>query len=382
MYLCFRHGLVPHTEDDYIMKILTIVLNKRCLDARIVFALAICMATALIIFTFFMPDILPLKYFFDAYGVTYFMNSGGNFVLFGDSFENTGVLLSELGFVPGVLPVLGVILISLSIYFAFLRGGQRIPIGLAIFACIWAVVMTIYIGQPSKELLVAALVLAFLVMARTKYGLAFWLVLALLYACYFRQYWFVVLAMFGSTYILGRWLNSFYRWTMLIVLYYGILAFYVDIFMGQPLSSWRNEVNVGRELDPDSMTIIASILPGEDVLSSLINAMGALVMLIFPLPLLMLGQIQHLAAFALIPSSLLLAFLANQRLLKDGRHNMQTYSAVRLLFSYIVVQGLFEPDYGSFLKHLSPFAPVILYLLAASVPIFHRGNYFSSAYRA
>ncbi|HEX3639475.1 MAG TPA: hypothetical protein VHV99_29135, partial [Paraburkholderia sp.] len=33
------------------------------------------------------------------------------------------------------------------------------------------------------------------------------------------------------------------------------------------------------------------------------------------------------------------------------------------LFCFIATQALFEPDYGSYLRHLSPIAPIILYLI-------------------
>lgn len=354
------------------------------MDVSITLILALCMLIILILFALQMPKLLPEKYFFDAIGVADYMATEGDLVIFGNSFENTGLFLSKLGFAPEDLPAFGAILVFSSIFYGLLRGGrsQRIPQGLAIYACIWAVVMTVYLGQPSKEMPVSGLVLAFLLMTRTKTGLVSWLVLALLYASYFRPYWFVVLAIFCGTYLFGRQLNSRFRWLMFVISIYGLLALYVDFVMEQSLSSWRNDINVDRELDPNSVTMIASLLPGEDILSSLLNALGALSMLVVPLPLLMQGQIQYLAAFLLIPSAMLLTYSASRKLLKEGGHNTQSHAAVNLFFSFIVVQGLFEPDYGSFLKHLSPFAPIIMYLLAsaASVPTFHSRKQFLSAH--
>ena len=37
--------------------------------------------------------------------------------------------------------------------------------------------------------------------------------------------------------------------------------------------------------------------------------------------------------------------------------------AVALLLGLVVVQAIFEPDYGSYLKHLSPMLPLFLALL-------------------
>jgi hypothetical protein len=35
-------------------------------------------------------------------------------------------------------------------------------------------------------------------------------------------------------------------------------------------------------------------------------------------------------------------------------------------FSFLMTQAIFEPDYGSFLRHLSPISPLLMYLLLSS----------------
>ncbi|MFP3714096.1 hypothetical protein [Puerhibacterium sp. TATVAM-FAB25] len=225
----------------------------------------------------------------------------------------------------------------------------------------------LYLGQYSKEALLLPVVALALVRGR-RVEPAF-LVAVLAYGAFLRTYWLLVLVLYV---VLRLALARRAGWWALggtAVVAYVALAVGFVAWDGLALDHFRTAVNAVRADGVDAATMIRPLLPGDGVAVGVVNCLAVLVSFAVPVPLLALAAPQHLAAAAfqaLLWWSVLAA--AHRRIVparhgspgRDGPHDPAAARALALLLAFVLVQALFEPDYGSALRHLTPLLPLAL----------------------
>jgi hypothetical protein len=243
------------------------------------------------------------------------------------------------------------------------------------------VLALVYLSQYSKEFV--SLLVAVLVVLLPR-GVRAELVLVGAMICYavtIRPYWGIVVGL----YVVGRFLLPRVRGLipvlLLVVVAYVGLQLMFNTFLEESLSYSRTAVN---ELRADTNipvgSLIVDFLPDQVGLQWL-NAFLVFLSLIAPWPLILggsstylvmavvLGYLWGLVAYSMVR-------LQRERMLIGSRsaggpparallteRRPRPERAVALLLALVVVQTIFEPDYGSYVKHMVPMLPLFLSLL-------------------
>lgn len=222
----------------------------------------------------------------------------------------------------------------------------------------------IYLAQYSKESVIVLLVLTLVLMPRQLYGDLLFVALACGYAYEVRQYWFIVAGLYlGLRFLLrarrARWLPIF------LVISVVVLAFGVKLGMGVDLTSFRTGVNASNRPYADST--IHDYIPVTGPLGSAANVLLTMVLLVVPVPLILALSPSYLVFGGIIS----LLWLCVLRVARTGMHrgwfraDVRLSRAVSLLLAMLAVQAIFEPDYGSYIKHLTPLLPLFFVALRA-----------------
>ena len=203
-----------------------------------------------------------------------------------------------------------------------------------------------------------------------------------LYASYMRPYWGIVAVLYVAGRLLLPRLRGILVPLILVVVAYVGLQLVFNIMLGIPLSYARisvNELRAGINISVGSL--IVDFLPDAGALQWL-NAFLVFLSLVVPWPLLLGGS----------PTYVLIAVVLDRpvaarvrqpapgadRALHRPRPACRPPEAARaplserapriersiaLLLALVVVQAIFEPDYGSYVKHLTPALPLFIALL-------------------
>jgi hypothetical protein len=147
------------------------------------------------------------------------------------------------------------------------------------------------------------------------------------------------------------------------------LSYAANEFAGLWLSDGRTVVADAREGDPEASTMFLNPIQNTSPLTDLANTAAGWLMLIFPAYLLLLGAFQHVL-FALFQFANTLLFIRVARAIPPPRAQRTAWQpAVACIWcvAYTIVQGIFEPDYGSFVKHEANLLPMFFYLLCLTM---------------
>lgn len=309
-------------------------------------------------------SVLPARFLLDKSGILERMRSDASFKAFGDSFDNLASIFNLFGFESFAISLAGFIVASFSMLLAIWRSGvaslKPAEFGLVSF---WLINQTIYIGVPSKEIVISVLVLLLLLYSTSRAILPLFVILAALITVYFRQYWGITIIATVALYLLPRGFRRPIPLLLFALFLFTIVAFVFQVALGQPLDFARQIANEWR--DPtDAASIIVPFIKGSGVFIGVANAAITLVTFVFPLrlitsgaPLQMLGGVGLFFTFWI---AILRLMPTGSQLAASGRFDKL---CLCVLVSFLVTQAIFEPDYGSFLKHLSPMSPLILYLV-------------------
>ncbi|HEX8488284.1 MAG TPA: hypothetical protein VF642_07065 [Propionibacteriaceae bacterium] len=301
-----------------------------------------------------------------------------------DPFRNIALVYRVLGLshAPDLAAMLALAVFGVGV-FAAVRWSElaRLTwIGLGAISVSYVLAL-IYLSQYSKEF--ASLVVAVLVLLLPR-GPRAELVLVGAMICYavtIRPYWGVVVGL----YVLGRILLPRVRGLVPVLL--GVLGAYVALqlafntILGESLSYSRTAVNELRaDINVSVGSLIVDFLPDEVALQWL-NAFLVFLSLIAPWPLVLGGSSTYLVMAVVL---VYLWGLVGWSLVKIQRERVlgrtsraatpgaraplaergpRPERAVALLLALVVVQTIFEPDYGSYVKHIVPMLPLFLALL-------------------
>ena len=220
----------------------------------------------------------------------------------------------------------------------------------------WLLCGALFFWQPSKEL-VALPVALFLSLARTPLMRLAATVVFLGYAVLFRQYWAICYFYFVFSLISLR-LHVAGRSRLALILF--LLAFMVPFMAAQlagqpPLTEARMMVNEWRVDSPDARSAFSNSLENSGMWTDAANTVLAWLYMNIPLAML-LNPTPHYVLFALLQLTTLVFFSAAcVNYVKQARrlHDPGTTypRCIAFVVAYSLTLALFEPDFGSFLRH-------------------------------
>ena len=180
------------------------------------------------------------------------------------------------------------------------------------------------------------------------------------YAFFFRTYWSIFAFLFIMFYLADNfgWLIKISkRIAFLGVLFLSLALTNSNLLI---LQDKLNERRIGSEYANSAFTNIPTIFNG------LLTWPFKIIAFIFPFPFIQKPNIQ----LTLACINILLMFYC---FLKIGKSEYFELWKVKLvifyLISYVLTLGIFEPDYGSFTKHMAGFLPLIFRLITLNLNI-------------
>lgn len=320
-------------------------------------------------FSIYKFDFLPLHFFNDSEIIKFLISAEVGQESFG-SFYSTAYFYKILFGVSSdifisIVTMLAVLLVA---YQAINASGRNIIFDLPVLylLAIYFFLSSVFLAQYSKDFIVLLVVSAFIYLV--KRGLSgYFCIIALLlfYGFVFRYYWILICLFFiASSFFLEKnysLIKGFVFFSLLLL----FLSVIFEFVLGVPLNFFRSSVNAVR-LDGFSLnarTMIVAYLPLGNFLFEWMNAIVTLVFLMFPLPLILFNEIYYYVIFFVISSIFLLSLISHVF--------SSSFESARLtilfVFSFVFIQSIFEPDYGSFLRHFTPLIPLLIFLYSNKI---------------
>jgi hypothetical protein len=312
--------------------------------------------------------LLPAKFFYDGDRIRGI--ALGTASAFGDhSYQATGDLYRVAGLagndlLVGIVGFGGLLLLVLIVR---LRGTAAPRLSLEIATIITLFLGGVYLSWYSKDPVVLPITALIALPASSRLR---WDVLAVLamaaYSVEFRTYWALVAALYVALRLL-RVERRGLRAAVLLALASTLVAGSVLLVaLGVDPDHFRSVVNSVRVGSADAQSAIEPFLTGPKPWSGFLNVCLTLLALVIPLPLAANGGLYYLALAVLI-AFLWIVFGRSLTRYPRGRTAeipAAVSRSIALLVAYLAVQALFEPDYGSALRHITPLLPCLLVVLA------------------
>ena len=318
----------------------------------------------------FAHQLLPEKYYYDAvliaidpYNQKGFINSYPVAMMFYDIF-----FLNKLSY-----PILAIFQL-LIIFYCFYR--LSIPKNFTRLylsnILIWSalIALSIYISMPSKEFIniLFIFLIAFIlksIQLRQKIKITIILVLFVLFGLWYRIYFIMIPVLAVTSFMVFR---LKIRKKIIVSIFVSVLA---AIFMsvsyavvsGEYMSeSTREELNEKRKGRQDSQTLILSPVKTNSPIGEAVGIMYGYVTVSLPF--------ESLIKFYYKPQvilfsiwQILLFYVLIIKFNKASKESTSVYDErlwlFHIVFSYFVIQGVFEPDLGSSIRHKFGVLPII-----------------------
>jgi hypothetical protein len=220
----------------------------------------------------------------------------------------------------------------------------------------WVVCIAFFLSGVSKEMIAVPVALFFCLAGSRASRLAA-TVLLLLYAAFFRNYWaicyyyFLVLLPAMKLHVANR------SRLAALVLLLGFVAPFVaaDAFNVGALTDARSEVNVDYVDNPDRRSAFDNAFENTGFATDIANAAVAWLYMNVPVALLRQGVPHYLLFFLFQLCSVWFFAAGCARFLQDaktlGRADSSHVRCAAFVIAFSLTQALFEPDFGSFLRH-------------------------------
>ena len=309
---------------------------------------------------------LPARFLLDEQFILERMVADVHFEAFGDAFDNLAWIFRSLGSNTLAITVIGFFGSTLGLVYAIWRSEVKSLSGMEfLITCFWLFDQTVYIGMLSKEIVISLAVLLLLMCKDSRFIVLIFIACSSIIAIYFRSYWAITLVPTLALYFGPPFFRRLPFLMTLAVFVFACVAVDFRIQYGEALDFARQMVNETR--DPTEVaSLIVQFIPGGNMVSDVTNAMLILSTFLFPLPLILSGVATQTIGgictfFTLVP------MFSRYRVWKvSGEPYRFEKLCFCFAFSFLMTQAIFEPDYGSFLRHLSPISPLLMYLLLSS----------------
>lgn len=237
---------------------------------------------------------------------------------------------------------------------------KRIPISIFLTLCLWGVVRSFFLDNLTKEIIVSVTVIVILLFSLSKRYRAGFFLPALFYGVLIRPYWILFsLAWIGVCTLKKR--LSRVSFFLVLFMFYLAIATAIQLLIGYSVSSIRAGSNEQRVLGEEgSRSLIISWIGGSDFVSQAIDSLSIFFRLAFPMELIILtGGSQLIFVVLMIMTSLLIFKIMTSGRYKGSVIEPKVKELIAIPLSFLLVQGLFEPDFGSFARHFSMVVPVL-----------------------
>lgn len=268
---------------------------------------------------------------------------------------------------PWAATVLGLTLAAVALYPAMVRArGIATP---PVYALVGLYVLTasVYLGVYSKDVWALPVIIVVLLARPGWRGELTIVATTVLYASFLRSYWFLILAVYLGLRVLTSGALRRRRVVFGVAAVVAGVTVLSPLLLGMDISSVRESVNLDRALSADATTAISSMQLGPGLLGDVLGNAVTFVELVVPVPLLTEGSPVYAAYFlgiALIWGMYVRSTFLGPGRLFDGRPaaqaDLRTVRAALFALAVVVTQGFFEPDYGSYLRHLTPVLPLVI----------------------
>jgi hypothetical protein len=308
-------------------------------------------------------SVLPGKFLLDELVIGGRIKNVPKFAAFGDSFDNLAWIFKYFGLTNPVITLIGFATSTLSLTVAVWRARVKSLTVIELFlVAFWLVNQTVYIGLPSKEIVIALLMLVVFSLHGSRVVMPSFVIGAMLVAVYFRSYWAIIICATFVLYVAPPFMRRPLPLLFMGLLLFAVVAVVFANVYGESIEFARQNINQYRDPN-DAGSIIQPFFNGDGMIIGIVNVVLTWTTFFVPLGLITSGSLLQAAGGVGV-------FLTFVTLLNRYRLVHTLFPAVRFdrlcfcfLFCFIATQALFEPDYGSYLKHLSPISPIILYLI-------------------
>lgn len=323
-------------------------------DSRLIFIFGILVC---VLMAFLKEYIFPEKYFYDSHGLEKLIEHPNRYYS-AESFTNTATFYRILHIDNYIVaPILALV----TYFLVIMRLFKNYSISYISFfsyalIVIYSAIAMVYLATYSKDLVLFIIVVVPFVFLEKK-SLIIWTFFVLFYAYIFRTYWFISIALFW--FIKLFIIQSPKRFLLLIPIIYLTMNVIYHYVFGTSISLIREGANTDRDIE-SGQTIIKTFIKGNNVFAESLNSIVTLIFLIVPIPLFLL-----LKPFYIILTILIIVFFYNFIKFYLREYKIKDYTNIfSFVISFMLVQSLFEPDYGSFVRHLSPLYPLIFVCIA------------------
>lgn len=285
------------------------------------------------------------------------------------SYLYVGRLYGWLGMAerPWAAALLGLVLAAVALYPALVRARGTATAPVYALVGLYVLLASVYLGAYSKDVWVLPVVIVVLLAGRGWRGELAIVVTTAAYASSLRSYWFLILAVYlGLRVLTARALTR----RRLVLGAAGVLVgvtVLAPLLLGQDIQAVRESVNLDRVLSTDAATAISSLDLGLGLLGSVVENVVTFLELLVPVPLLAQGSPVYAAYFlgiVLIWGMWAWSTMVGPGRLLDGRPaaeaDLRSVRTALFAFAVVLTQGFFEPDYGSYLRHLTPVLPLVI----------------------
>lgn len=309
----------------------------------------------------FVVPSLPEKYFYDSNKILRtmeYLQYGGNGNFTDSTFVFIGKIFNTLNiFDFSEFYQWSILILPISSLFnvLFFLKYKKISIYKWIFIYMTLALCNMYIYRISKEIVQVFFWIIIYLIINSKVSEKMKLVLSMLILLtegyFFRVYYYIIGAALIPIYI---FLNIFKK----INVKKAIIVLFLGVFIGlnilkianvgyyNIIINLRTMLNRGRSDSIDAVTIINDVLPNNNVILYICNYFINLLRFIFPFELLFKGKKYILF---IIYQLMLMSFVLFK--IFDNRKDVTTKMYLSLIISYILTSNLFEPDFGSLIRH-------------------------------
>jgi len=282
------------------------------------------------------------------------------------SYQRVGDIyrLMRLAEYPEYAGLLGFALFCLAVAPLFrITNASSFSFLTVILAIMSLTLATIFLGTFSKDFLVILISLLAIFGGRSARSDIALVTGMALYAHLFRSYWWLVIFIFLGIRIVNYKQFSPKITVLSIMGGLGILAVLFPRRLGVDINHYRDRINSVRVEEADAQTMIAPFFQLSGVVAGWANTLLTQVSFYIPIPLVAEMTAYHtlVAFYLLLMWSTFFRAVLRYSVLKLNEPNVSRM--ICLIIAFTTVQSIFEPDYGSYLRHLTPLLPVMLMTL-------------------
>lgn len=298
-----------------------------------------------------MHEIFAEKYFYDSYKILYLMHSdislGDKAFDFSAKFYNFLNIFHIYNWDLWALILTFITMFILLLSMSFIR-APKINVFLIFWLLMSIVLLLIYVTHISKEWITFLFSLLFAVVFKKMESKKLFLVLCILiflYSYFFRTYFGLVFIYFCIFFMFFNYRKS-RLWIVLIVIFILIVVpnkYLFEIFY------IRQDLNYYRMDSVDAQTMISDVFISNNNFIMFFNYLLNIFRLLFPLEVIFVSfKIKYVffVIYMLLNSYIIFFNVKNYNKLSTKQKNILIF-----LLSIIVVHGIFEPDYGSYIRH-------------------------------